>query len=109
MKIVGVSRQSVFTYRDMVVEKGVDGLLERKWAGDLQNELETPLSCWLCTVPPTKRLEAVCLLGSQLPNLLFASCRNRLWKAQSHHCNKDCDLVSPFLGDLAEIIYILIY
>ena len=33
MKIVGVSRQTVFTYRDTVVEKGVDGLLERKWAG----------------------------------------------------------------------------
>jgi transposase len=33
MKIVGVSRQTVFTYRDTVVEKGVDGLLKRDWAG----------------------------------------------------------------------------
>jgi len=30
MKIIGVSRQTVFTYRDTVVAKGVDGLLERK-------------------------------------------------------------------------------
>ena len=33
MKIVEVSRQTVFTYRDTVVEKGVEVLLERKWAG----------------------------------------------------------------------------
>ena len=33
MKITGVSRQTVFTYRDTVVEKGVEGLLSRRWAG----------------------------------------------------------------------------
>ena len=33
MKITGVSRQTVFTYRDTVVEKGVKGLLSRRWAG----------------------------------------------------------------------------
>lgn len=29
----GVSRASVFNYRDMLVEKGVEGLLRREWAG----------------------------------------------------------------------------
>ena len=33
MKITVVSRQTVFTYRDTVVEKGVKGLLSRRWAG----------------------------------------------------------------------------
>lgn len=33
MKITGVSRQTVFTYRDTVVGQGVDGLLKRRWAG----------------------------------------------------------------------------
>ena len=28
-----MSRQTVFTYRDTVVEKGVEGLLERNWGG----------------------------------------------------------------------------
>jgi transposase len=44
MKIVGVSRQTVFTYRDTVVEKGVDGLLERKWAGARKPALRGDLS-----------------------------------------------------------------
>ncbi len=29
----GVSRASVFNYRDMLLEKGVEGLLSREWAG----------------------------------------------------------------------------
>lgn len=33
MKITGVSRQTVFTYRDTVVGQGVEGLLKRGWAG----------------------------------------------------------------------------
>jgi transposase len=33
MEIAGVSRQTVFTYRDKVVSEGVDGLLKREWAG----------------------------------------------------------------------------
>jgi transposase len=33
MEIAGVSRQTVFTYRDKVVAEGVDGLLSREWAG----------------------------------------------------------------------------
>jgi transposase len=33
MKIVGVCRQTVFTYRDKVVKEGVKGLLQRDWAG----------------------------------------------------------------------------
>ncbi len=32
-EIAGVSRQTVFTYRDTVVEEGVEGLLKRQWAG----------------------------------------------------------------------------
>ena len=36
MKITGVSRQTVFTYRDTVIEKGVEGLLKRGWAGARQ-------------------------------------------------------------------------
>lgn len=33
MKIAGVSRQTVFTYRDKLVAGGVEGLLQREWAG----------------------------------------------------------------------------
>ena len=33
MKIAGVCRQTVFTYRDKVVAEGVEGLLKRDWAG----------------------------------------------------------------------------
>ena len=33
MKINGVSRQTVFTYRDRVVGQGVEGLHKRGWAG----------------------------------------------------------------------------
>lgn len=33
MKIAGVCRQTVFTYRDKVVSDGVEALLERQWAG----------------------------------------------------------------------------
>lgn len=33
MAIAGVCRQTVFTYRDKVVAKGVEGLLKRDWAG----------------------------------------------------------------------------
>lgn len=33
MEIAGVSRQTVFTYRDKVMAEGVEGLLKRKWAG----------------------------------------------------------------------------
>ncbi len=33
MKVVGVYRQKVFTYRDKVMSKGVEGLLERDWNG----------------------------------------------------------------------------
>jgi transposase len=33
MKMAGVCRQSVFTYRDKVVAEGVEGLLKRDWAG----------------------------------------------------------------------------
>lgn len=33
MKITRVSRLTVFTYRDTVVEKGVDGLINRGWTG----------------------------------------------------------------------------
>jgi transposase len=33
MKIAGVCRQSVFTYRDKVVAEGLEGLLKRDWAG----------------------------------------------------------------------------
>jgi transposase len=32
-EVAGVSRASVFNYRDTVVEAGVDGLLSREWAG----------------------------------------------------------------------------
>src|SRR5258708_660357 len=32
-KVAGVSRKSVFNYRDMVERAGVAGLLTRKWAG----------------------------------------------------------------------------
>lgn len=32
-EITGVSRQTIFTYRDKVVAEGVEGLLTRKWAG----------------------------------------------------------------------------
>ena len=44
MKIAGVFRQSVFTYRDKVVAEGVEWLLKRDWArvptvrGSLANE-----------------------------------------------------------------------
>jgi len=33
MKIAGVCRQTVFTYRDKVVTDGVEALLKRRWAG----------------------------------------------------------------------------
>ena len=33
MKIAGVCRQTVFTYRDKVVAEGVEALLKRDWAG----------------------------------------------------------------------------
>jgi transposase len=33
MKIAGVSRQSVFNYRDKLVGEGLDALLTRSWAG----------------------------------------------------------------------------
>ena len=33
MRVAGVSRQSVFTYRDQVVAAGVSGLLKRQWKG----------------------------------------------------------------------------
>jgi transposase len=33
MKIAGVCRQTVFTYRDKVVSDGVEALLKRRWAG----------------------------------------------------------------------------
>ena len=33
MKVADVSRQTVFTYRDKVVEEGVEGLLRRKHSG----------------------------------------------------------------------------
>lgn len=33
VKVAGVSRQTVFTYRDKVVAQGVPGLLQRKWKG----------------------------------------------------------------------------
>jgi hypothetical protein len=33
MKIAGVCRQTVFTYRDKVVSEGGDALLKRSWAG----------------------------------------------------------------------------
>ena len=33
MKIAGVSRQSVFNYRDKLVEEGLEELLKRDWAG----------------------------------------------------------------------------
>jgi transposase len=33
MKIAGVCRQTVFTYRDKVMAEGVEGLLKRDWAG----------------------------------------------------------------------------
>ena len=33
MRVADVSRQTVFTYRDTVVAKGVPGLLQRKWKG----------------------------------------------------------------------------
>ena len=33
MEIAGVSRQTVFTYRDKVMAEGVEGLLKRDWAG----------------------------------------------------------------------------
>ena len=33
IKIAGVCRQTVFTYRDKVVAEGVEGLLKRDWAG----------------------------------------------------------------------------
>ena len=33
MKIAGVCRQTVFTYRDRVVEGGVKALLHRDWNG----------------------------------------------------------------------------
>lgn len=33
MRIAGVSRQTVFTYRDKLVGEGLDALLKRSWAG----------------------------------------------------------------------------
>jgi transposase len=33
MHIAGVSRQTVFTYRDKLVNEGLDELLKRSWAG----------------------------------------------------------------------------
>ena len=33
MKVVGVCRQTVFTYRDKVMSEGVEGLLKRDWNG----------------------------------------------------------------------------
>jgi transposase len=36
MEIAGVSRQSIFNYRDKVVTEGVEGLLKREWAGARQ-------------------------------------------------------------------------
>jgi transposase len=33
MKVAGVCRQTVFTYRDKVMAEGVEGLLKRDWAG----------------------------------------------------------------------------
>lgn len=36
MKVAGVSRQTVFTYRDKVVAHGVAGLLRREWKGARQ-------------------------------------------------------------------------
>jgi len=36
IKVAGVSRPTLFTYRDKVVAEGVQGLLTRKWAGGRQ-------------------------------------------------------------------------
>jgi transposase len=36
MRVCEVSRQTIFTYRDTVVAKGVAGLLQRKWKGARQ-------------------------------------------------------------------------
>jgi hypothetical protein len=33
MKVVGVCRQRVFTYRDKVMSEGVEGFLKRDWNG----------------------------------------------------------------------------
>lgn len=35
-EVAGVSRASVFNYRDLLVEKGIEGLLSRSWAGARQ-------------------------------------------------------------------------
>ena len=44
MRIAGVSRQTVFTYRDMLVGEGLDALLKRSWAGARKPAVEGELA-----------------------------------------------------------------
>ncbi|MBU6170428.1 MAG: helix-turn-helix domain-containing protein [Verrucomicrobia bacterium] len=42
MKIAGVSRHTVFTHRDTVVERGLEGLLEHKWKERASRRFQVP-------------------------------------------------------------------
>ena len=44
MKIASVCRQTVFTYRDKVLDGGVKGLLQRDWAGARRPTVRGPLA-----------------------------------------------------------------
>ena len=44
MQVAEVSRQTVFSYRDTVVERGVAALLQRKWAPGRQPTVRGPVA-----------------------------------------------------------------
>jgi transposase len=53
MKVADVSRQTVFTYRDKLVDGGIEALLERKWKGARVPTVRGPVATEF-----TERMEA---------------------------------------------------